>query len=123
MPPAIWTDEMIRILLSSLVQSVNEGKRAENGFKKDAWQKAKIEVNAVHGTKLEVTQLKTKYAALKNDYTVFHALKGFSGFGWDEELGVPTAPDSVWKDYVAKNPRALQFRFKAFPYYNVMDEL
>lgn len=64
MSPAVWIDEMIKVLLSLLVQSVNEGKRAENGFKKDAWQKARIDVNVVHGTKLEVTQLKTKYAAV-----------------------------------------------------------
>jgi len=85
----------------------------KNGFKKEAWQKARIAANSVYGTKLDLTQCKTKYASvgfllpcicniiivnskkLKTDYCMFKRLKENSGFGWNEERGLPTAVEGV----------------------------
>lgn len=37
MPKLTWTTEMEHILLQSMVDQVRSGKRAESGFKKEAW--------------------------------------------------------------------------------------
>jgi hypothetical protein len=38
---------------------------------------------------------------LKKDYKDFKYLKDNSGFGWDAEKMIPTAPEEVWKDLIA----------------------
>ena len=38
---------------------------------------------------------------LKTAYKVFQAVKENSGFGWDIEKQIPTAPDEVWETYIA----------------------
>ena len=104
---------MVHAMLSSLLQSVKEGKGGESGFKKEAWQKARMAANAVYGTKLDLTQCKTKYASvsillsgignirvvnskkLKADYCTFKRLKENPGFGWNEEKGLATAAERV----------------------------
>lgn len=40
-----WTEEMRRALLQSMVEAVRNGKRAESGFKKEAWIQALKEVH------------------------------------------------------------------------------
>jgi hypothetical protein len=37
--------------------------------------------------------------ALKEAYKTFSEVKNNSGFGWDPDVMVPTAPDSVWEAY------------------------
>ena len=61
---AKWIDEMVHAMLSSLLQSIKEGKRGGSGIKKEAWQKARIAANTVYGTKLDLIQCKTKYAGV-----------------------------------------------------------
>ncbi|GKE42022.1 hypothetical protein Tco_1469306 [Tanacetum coccineum] len=42
---------------------------------------------------------------------------GTSGFGWDPEKCVLTAPDDVWADYIKEKKHAAPFKDKALPYY------
>ena len=58
-------------------------------------------------------QLHSQYAYLKKKYSVFKELKSNSGFGWDEELNIPTAPNEVWDAYIKSHPLAKEFRTKA----------
>jgi len=37
---------------------------------------------------------------LKKRYAIFKQLKENSGFGWDEQRQMVTAPDSVWDRYL-----------------------
>ncbi|KAG0634848.1 hypothetical protein HOY80DRAFT_1096226 [Tuber brumale] len=101
---AKWIDEMVHAMLGSLLQSIKEGKRGENGFKKEAWQKARIATNSIYGTRLDLTQCKTKYTS-------------------NEEKDIPTAADGVWDDYITKHPEAAKFRQKPFPFYTEIDEI
>ena len=48
------------------------------------------------------------YAELVRNYEGYSALKENSGFGWNDELQIPTAPSSVWDDY-----QVAQFTFSA----------
>jgi len=47
----------------------------------------------------------------------------FSGFGWDEACGMPTADNDVWQRYIEANPKAKEFRFKPFKYYNELRDV
>lgn len=41
-----------------------------------------------------------QYEKLKKDYDIFVQMKNNSGFGWDEEAQLPTAPEAVWERYL-----------------------
>lgn len=43
----------------------------------------------------------SKLVQTKKDYCTVKGLRDKSGFGWDEELSLVTAPDDVW-DKLAK---------------------
>ena len=53
---------MVDTLLRILYDQVLQGKRAENGFKKEAWTAAKEGLRDVYQIDLEATQLKTKWS-------------------------------------------------------------
>ena len=72
-----------------LVKQVREGKRAENGFKKEAWVAAQRELNSTHGCFLDIIQLKTKCG-------------GKSGAGRCDCRGVVVAGWCCWRWYTAK---------------------
>ena len=38
-------------------------------------------------------------------------MKENSGFGWNDELKIPTAPSSVWDDYIAAHPVENLYRY------------
>ena len=57
-----WTEAMVDTLLRILYDQVLQGKRAENGFKKEAWTAAKEGLRDVYQIDLEATQLKTKWS-------------------------------------------------------------
>ena len=46
-----------------------------------------------------------------------------SGFGFDDALQVPTAPDRTWKEYLANNPKARRFRATTLHRYGDLDSI
>ncbi|ETW00613.1 hypothetical protein H310_07184 [Aphanomyces invadans] len=56
-------------------------------------------------------------AQLKREYKDVKYLRDNSGFGWNEELGLPTAPDDVWAAVLKASPSCKKFRFTPFPLY------
>ena len=60
---------------------------------------------------------------MKKEYDTFITIKNNSGFGWDSEKGVPTAPESVWDAYIKAHPEAERFRHHGLVHYAVLDEL
>jgi hypothetical protein len=46
---------------------------------------------------LDGPRCQSKLDALKKKYDAWNRIKGRSGFGWDNERGVPTAPEDVWE--------------------------
>ena len=51
---------MESFLVGVLVKQAREGKRAENGFKKEAWVAARRKLNSTYGCFLDIIQVKTK---------------------------------------------------------------
>jgi hypothetical protein len=95
----LWTLPIEEVLLNSLVTAVEIGHRAENGFKKTAWnlaQKALCKEFPEMLFRMRVCQ--SKIDDLKK-YRVFQSLCDNNGFGWDAVKKIPTAPDHVWVEY------------------------
>jgi len=60
---------------------------------------------------------------LKKDYEIYSAIKNNSGFGWDAQRGIPTAPESLWSAYLTAHPEAKRFRGRALIHYSILHEL
>ena len=55
-------------------------------------------------------QLQSKLAYLKTDYTMWETLCNNSGFGWDADHRLPTAPPDVWESFINAHPKSARFR-------------
>lgn len=94
-----WTFEMEEALFTELVHQVELGKRADSGFKKDAWIAALTAVEAVT-TRQDITLLrcKNKVESFKKYWRGFNTLRDQSGFGYNEETGLIEASNNVWTE-------------------------
>jgi hypothetical protein len=113
-----WNKALIKLFLELCVDQIRLGERLtdNSGFKSAVLNKILEEFN-VRQSLIEgythpykKANLSSKYAELKSIYKVFFNLKDNSGFGWDEGLNMPTAPDSVWNTYLAAYPEAAKYR-------------
>jgi hypothetical protein len=96
----VWTFTMEQTLFNELLEQANNGKRADNGFKKEAWTGACAAVKAVTAQLVTVERCKAKSEAMKALWKEFEWLKEQSGFGYDEEKGLITAGEQAWKDII-----------------------
>jgi hypothetical protein len=100
---------MERALLESLLNQVRKGKRAESGFKSEAWKvvvkqvQAQIVQRGADGKsirKVTQQQASNKYSDFKGMFAAWKGLYNASGFGWNDELELFEADDSVWETYI-----------------------
>ena len=68
-------------------------------------------------------QLQSQFNGLKAKYKTFQACIDNSGFGWNDELKIPIAPDSVWDAYIKAHPEAKEFRNSTLKFYDKLHEI
>jgi hypothetical protein len=96
------TADMHRALLEGLLEQCRAGKRADSGFKKEAWVTILPAVQAAYigPIQIHVLQLKSRIDWCKAVWKEWCSLEDNSGFGWDEPTQLFTAEESVWKAYL-----------------------
>lgn len=107
---------MIEAMLAILVTEVHEGRRSDNGYKKEAWSEVVKAVQDVGGpAALHSDVCKSKYESLKKDFRVYCALIGQSGFSVDDE-GVVTGPPEALDAYFEAHKEARKFKSRGLKY-------
>jgi hypothetical protein len=97
-----WSATNKKWFIQTLLEQVTQGGHTESsGFKCQVWHKIAEAFNKSSGNNYDKQQLQSQYAALKKCFTEFEKLKNNSGFGWNHQLSIPTAPDDVWAAYLA----------------------
>jgi hypothetical protein len=91
---------MEALLFHTLVEQVNIGKRADSGFKKEAWLACCIAINNTYIQSVTIDKCKSKVDSLKGLWREFIWLKDQSGFGYDEATGLIKAGDQAWSDII-----------------------
>jgi hypothetical protein len=93
---------MEQALLEGLLDQIRLGKRADTGIKREAWICVLPLIQnhitqLVDGVLYQVTQAQAsnKFSEFKAIFVEWQALRKNSGFGWDEETQLITAPDAV----------------------------
>lgn len=120
-----WTDKMEETLIEALVhQVVVCGKRADSGYKKEAWKYACEQVQEVAGSAMIMTEekCKSKHDSFKKDWKTYITLIEQSGFGVDEN-GVVTGDPIALENYFEKHPEAKKFKTQALKYADELHKL
>ena len=113
-----WNPLLVKIFLDCVLNEVLKGNTAEGGFKKQQWTCIVEAFKNLAG----ITVDKQVLQHLKKKFVIFKSLKNNSGFGWDDLLQIPTAPESVWNSYLASHRDAKEFQRKTFEYFEELDE-
>ena len=88
-------------MYSTLCIQVQLGKRADSGFKKEAWQAVCTEITDRFNIKVTISQCKSKADNQKVLQREFTWLRDQSRFGFNEETGLIEAGDRAWADVIA----------------------
>uniref|UniRef100_A0A0E0MMV4 Myb/SANT-like domain-containing protein n=1 Tax=Oryza punctata TaxID=4537 RepID=A0A0E0MMV4_ORYPU len=87
--------------------------RTQNAWSEKAWINIVCRLNTKFSTSFTTNQVKQKEQDLKKDYRNVNDLLHQSGFGWDNERMMVSAPQSVWDTFADhKNKDALRLRHK-----------
>jgi Myb/SANT-like DNA-binding domain len=107
-----WTDPMEEKLFNAFLEQHNRGKRADMGWKAEAWAAVIEAVQAAYGGQLVVTKThcQTKEATYKNHFKDHLYIEKLSGFSWNDELGVFEAAPEAWDELVKVEPPCLATR-------------
>ena len=98
-----WTTVMERKLVSTMVDQVRSGKRAENGFKKEAWVSSvdQVKLATKFPDLVTMKKIKDKLDNLKGKWNMWLKLRyQVSGWGWDEATQLFVASDEQWERYI-----------------------
>ncbi len=86
-----------------MVTAINNGLRAEKGFKKPAWTTTHKALKKKYPeVDFKMMSIKSKIEELKKKYRVFQKLCNNSGFKRDAIKKIPTAPENVWVEYISE---------------------
>jgi len=99
-PAVSWTDEMNEALLINFNRYLCEGLQADTGWKPTVWPDIVpiLEVLNKSAGRLDQEKVNSKLMEWKKKYDTYRWLRDQSGFGWDSEQRLITAPDNVWND-------------------------
>ncbi|KAG7527387.1 hypothetical protein FFLO_06985 [Filobasidium floriforme] len=99
---ASWTDADDELMVDLLLESVRQGQKSENGFKKGVWGKVVTEVNRVRtqGGPKDERSARGRYSLLRKEkWEPIHTMMTMlSGAGFDEDLGCVTLPEKGWRE-------------------------
>lgn len=102
-PRLVWDNEMELALLEGLKEQEALGKRAESGWKSEAWAVVVEAIQAVSpsGTaEVAMAKGKSKIQDFKKQWQSWEHCLSISGFGWDEGRQCITASDEDWEKYI-----------------------
>ncbi|PWA83322.1 hypothetical protein CTI12_AA169850 [Artemisia annua] len=119
-----WTAEEDQKLIEALMVLHASGKYgAENGFKPGYNQAVQnlLDISLPNSGLKADPHIKSRLKTWRTNFSIMHDTvlgSNTSGFGWDPEKCVLTAPDDVWDSYLKSHPEATKFRDKPFPLYH-----
>lgn len=91
-----WSDAEISSLVEQLMDAKAGGLMSDSGFKQVVWQSI---AKSYSDPKKNVPRMcETKWSRIKKWYLQVKFLRELSGFGWDQELCVPTAEPQLWDE-------------------------
>ncbi|KAF8233318.1 hypothetical protein L208DRAFT_1166817, partial [Tricholoma matsutake] len=114
-------------LIEVLTEQQALGNQSDSGWKSLAWTAAADKLKGSEkrsgGAPKTAGSCNSRWQTLKGHFIVVKELRGLSGWGWDEDTHMVTAPDGVWEAYIEAHPAAGQWHDESFPLYNNISPL
>lgn len=101
MVAATFTEARSLFLIQRLQHQVDIGKRADSGFKAEAWETVTQEFNENFDTNFSRSQLKNHFQGLKTNLNMARKVLDLSGFGYNPLSKTVTADPDVWNKLIA----------------------
>ncbi|KAL0926605.1 hypothetical protein M5K25_002844 [Dendrobium thyrsiflorum] len=118
-----WPEDHNVILGELLLeQYVNDNFCNEN-LQKEQWSTLVAALNRRLGSKYTESSVMIRFKNMKADFKALYQLTNRSGWGWDEELHVPVAPDELWDEIVQVNPKLIPYRRHPFHQYTTFEKI
>jgi len=114
-----WTVTNRAYFVEAVLEKVLGGDiSTDSGFKSKDWTSISNDFSSKSGDFYSKQQLQSELASMKKAYAIMFRIRDNSGFGWDSENNVATAPDKVWNDYIEHNPLASKYRYGGWENYD-----
>ena len=118
-----WTSANRTAFIDAMIEVQDSGIFTDSGFKTAQWTAIVKGFEIRTNLEYDKQQLQNQHAELKRKYGIFSALKNNSGFGWNSDLKLPTAPSEVWDDYCSAHWSARLYKTMTLPNYEELDIL
>ncbi|KAH7098554.1 Myb/SANT-like DNA-binding domain-containing protein [Auriculariales sp. MPI-PUGE-AT-0066] len=123
----VWTTEDDRLLLAHLQQEKAAGNQAQSGWKPSVWQPIMAqyaEAKGQQGGTKTKEKIKSHWQKMKSEFnTVYQLFENSSGFGYDSERKMVTAPPNVWTEKVKVNKAFARYQTAPYLWWNEMNDL
>ncbi|KAG9404784.1 hypothetical protein AC1031_004989 [Aphanomyces cochlioides] len=122
---ANWSEDKDTTWMTEMVyQVVVLGKRANSGFKKEAWQAALTKLNLEHNVNYTKVQLKARNAEMKKMYAQVSQIVTTSGIGFESSTCRFVCTEGSWQHFLIGKPkRWALWETKRFPQYPLCQKL
>jgi len=121
---ASWLPEIEESMLHGLKEARDKALSADGGFKKAGWAIAIDRIFATHERVFSLQQCKSKLDHFKSIWSRWLAHNNaISGWGWDEEKGVPFNDPEVMNSYFLLHPEWARFREKPPPFKDLLEHI
>lgn len=120
---AHWNDDMLETFLICILNLAHRENVQGSNFRTTQWNTITKDFNRGSEVQLSKDKLENKFSVLRKKYTTYTKLLHQSGFGFDSQRKVVTAPSEVWDDYLQYHPEAAEFRVKTLPFYNLLEQI
>nr|CAD1823000.1 unnamed protein product [Ananas comosus var. bracteatus] len=111
-----WSNILDVQLLGLMRDEHTFGNCVNGSFTPIAWKRMVNDFNSRNNLNLTKQQLKNRFKVLKKIFNLYHSLANKSGWGWNNDLHIPTPGDArIWNSVIAENPAYARCRDKPFP--------
>ncbi|KAH9143569.1 hypothetical protein LEN26_005052 [Aphanomyces euteiches] len=121
----LCTDELDSVWINEMIHQANVlGKRSNNGFKKEAWAAVLTNLNSIPGCEFNMMQLKSRNAAMRENFSVVWSMANASGMGFERTRSLVVCVSTTWEAFLqGKSDEIKKWRNKPFPLFTLCETL
>ncbi|XP_028101862.1 L10-interacting MYB domain-containing protein-like isoform X3 [Camellia sinensis] len=122
-----FNSDNTKMFLQLVIAEMDVGNRQPCGLSMTGYKNVAYKFLDKTGLLHSAKQIKNKFDNLKKDWVAWkkleYAAQGLTGFGYDQEAGLFTAPDHWWAKMQAMNNRCAKFKTKPLEHLELMERV
>ncbi|CAL5349293.1 unnamed protein product [Camellia sinensis] len=122
-----FNSDNTKMFLQLVIAEMDVGNRQPCGLSMTGYKNVAYKFLDKTGLLHSAKQMKNKFDNLKKDWVAWkkleYAAQGLTGFGYDQEAGLFTAPDHWWAKMQAMNNRCAKFKTKPLEHLELMERV